>query len=113
MALRADVISAFQIDRPDGGEQSFAAMVVIASLGAATQATDCRGMRAARGEQSRQHCAPGAQDSDPGGGFDCFQIRSALSPTGENYLEKRLDFACDFVMNGKSRFFSSSVHPAS
>jgi hypothetical protein len=113
MTLRADVIRAFQIDRPDGGEQSFAAMVVIASLGAAMEAIDSRGMRAARGEKSRQHRCACSQDTGPGGGFDCFQIRSALSLTGEDYLEERLDFACDFVMNGKSRFFSSSVQPAS
>jgi hypothetical protein len=113
MTLRADVIRTFQINRPDSGEQSFAAMVVIASLGAATEAIDSRGVRAARGEQSRQYRRAGSQDTGAGGGFDCFQIRSALSLTGEGYLEARLDFACDFVMNGNSRFFSSSVQPAS
>jgi hypothetical protein len=112
MTLRADVVRAYQIDRPYGGEQPFAAMVVITSLGAATDAIDSRGMRTARGEQSSQHRSAGSQDTGPGGGFDCFQIRFALSLTGEDYLEERLDFACDFVMNGKSRFFSSSVQPA-
>jgi len=113
MTLRADVIGTFQINRSDGGKQPFAAMVVIASLGAATEAIDSRGMRAARGKQSRQHRSAGSQDTGAGGRFDCFQVRAALSLPGEDYLEKRLDFACNLVMNGNSRFFSSSVQPPS
>lgn len=70
-------------------------------------------MAVAYGKHTRQHCRACAQNTGPCGGFDCFQIRSTLSLTGQNYLEERLDFACDFLMNGKSRFFSSSVQPVS
>jgi hypothetical protein len=88
-------------------------MVVIVRFGAASGAIDSRGMTVARGKHPRQYCGASAQDTAPSGGFDRFQIRSAFSLTGKNYLEERLDFACDFLMNGKSRFFSSSVQPAS
>ena len=47
-----------------------------------------------------------------GGHLDGFQVQTstlALSP--EDYLEKRLDFPCDLLMNGNSRFFSASVQP--
>jgi hypothetical protein len=70
-------------------------------------------MAAACGEHPCQHRSTCAQDTGPRGGLDGFQIRSAFSLSGKNYLEERLDFACDFLMNGKSRFFSSSVQPAS
>jgi len=88
-------------------------MVVIARFCAASGAIDSRGMATTWGKHARQHCRASAQDAGAGGGFDRFQIRSVFSLTGKNYLEERLDFACDFLMNGKSRFFSSSVQPAS
>jgi hypothetical protein len=88
-------------------------MVVIARFRAAPDAIDSRGMDAAWGKHTCQHCSAGAQDTGPGSGLDRFQIRSAFSLSGKNYLEERLDFACDFLMNGKSRFFSSSVQLAS
>ena len=88
-------------------------MVVIARFGAASGAIDSRSMATACGNQTCQNCGSGAQHAGPSGGFDRLQIRSAVSLTGKHYLEERLDFACDFLMNGKSRFFSSSVQPAS
>jgi hypothetical protein len=88
-------------------------MVVIARFRAAPDAIDCRGMAAACGQYTCQHRSAGAQDTGPRSGLYRFQIRSALSLSGKNYLEERLDFACYFLMNGKSRFFSSDVQPAS
>jgi hypothetical protein len=64
------------------------------------------------GEHSRQYCGSGAQDAGPRGGFDRFQIRPPFSLSSENYLEERLDLARNFLMNGNSVFFSSSVQPA-
>ncbi len=88
-------------------------MVVIARLRTASDAIDSRGMAAACGKHTCQHRGAGAQDTGARSGLDRLQIRSAFSLSGKNYLEERLDFACDFLMNGKSRFFSSSVQPAS
>lgn len=86
-------------------------MVVIARFRAASDAIDSRGMAAACGKRTCQYRSAGAQDTGPRSGLDCLQIRSTFSLTGKNYLKKRLDLACDFLMNGKSRFFSSSVQP--
>lgn len=88
-------------------------MVVIARFRAASDAIDSRGMAAACDKHTCQHRSAGAQDTGSRSGLDRFQLRSAFSLSGKNYLEERLDFACDFLMNGKSRFFSSSVQPAS
>ena len=88
-------------------------MVVIARFRAASDAIDSRGVVAACGKHTCQHRSADAQDTGPGSGLNRFQIRSAFSLSGKNYLEERLDFAYDFLMNGKSRFFSSSVQPAS
>jgi hypothetical protein len=88
-------------------------MVMIARFPAASGAIDSRGVAAACGKHTCQHRSADAQDTGSCGGLDRFQIRSAFSLAGKNYLEERLDFACDFLMNGKSLFFSSSVQPAS
>ena len=88
-------------------------MVVIARFRAASETIDSRDMAAARGKHTCQHRSAGAQDTGPRSRLNRFQIRSAFSLSGQNYLEERLDFACDFLMNGKSRFFSSAVQPAS
>ena len=88
-------------------------MVVIARFRAAAGAIDSWGMAAGCGKHTCQHRSAGAQDTGPRGGLDRLQIRAIFSLSGKNYLEERLNFACDFLMNGKSRFFSSPVQPAS
>ena len=51
-------------------------------------------------------------DAGAGSHFDRFQVQAvALALRRKDYLEKRLDFPCDFLMNGSNRFFLASVHP--
>jgi hypothetical protein len=46
------------------------------------------------------------------GHLDGFPVQpSALLLRHEYYLEKRLNFPCDFRMNRNSRFYSASVQP--
>ena len=65
------------------------------------------------GKQAGQHGGSGSQHAGAGSCFHRFQVHPAFPLSGENYLEECLDFACDFMMNGNSRFFSSSVQPVS
>jgi hypothetical protein len=61
----------------------------------------------------RQSGAPGSLPAGASGHFDGFQVQAGvLPPCRKHYLEKRLDFPCDFLMNSSSRLFSASVQPA-
>jgi hypothetical protein len=45
--------------------------------------------------------------------FDRFQIdTAALAPFGKNSVQQTLYFACDFLMDCNTRFFSCAVQPA-
>lgn len=54
-----------------------------------------------------QRSGPGAVHGGAGGGFDSFQIETALpAEFGERDLEQAIYFAGDFLADGVRRFFS-------
>jgi hypothetical protein len=84
---------------------------VIVSLGAAGT-SDCCGVITAHSEQTGQDGSPGLVQTGAGSHLDCFQIEAMVfALRSQYYLEERLDFPCDFLMNSSSRFLSTSVQP--
>jgi len=111
MAVPTDVIGPLQLDRSHCRKHSFGAVIVIAGLPSTGAAHRC-GVAAALPQQSGQHCGPGPMKAGAGGHLDRFQIESLTLALGrEDYVEKRLDFPCDFLINSSSRFFPVSVQP--
>ena len=84
---------------------------MIASL--PTTATTDSGRRIdTRGQQAGQHSGSRLMHVGASSHFDGFQIQArTFALRGKYYLEERLDFPCDFLMNNSSRFFSTSVQP--
>jgi hypothetical protein len=112
LAMGGDIVSAFQADRPQGGEQALGAPIVIARLSAAG-ASGPWGGASRLGQQGGQQGGPGSVQAGASGHFDGLQVQAGVLPLcRKHYLEKRLDFPCDFLMNRSSRFFSASVQPA-
>src|ERR1019366_3476131 len=112
LAMGADTVSAFQLHRPQGGEQALGALIVIPRLSAAGASGPWGGV-SRLGQQRRQYSGPGPMQPGASGHFDGLQVQAGALPLGrKHYLEKRLDFPCDFLMNSRSRFFSASVQPA-
>lgn len=75
---------------------------------------DAPGRGSALGKQDAQGRRSGVVQAGAQRHFQGFQVqRCFLPPSLEHYLEKRLDLSRDFLMNSRSRFFSSSVQPAS
>ena len=73
-----------------------------------------RGMAAVIGQQSGQGSSVSAMQAGAQGHLQGFQVPPGfLSPAIECYLEKGMDFACNFSMNSGSKFLSSSVQPPS
>src|ERR1019366_4140629 len=104
--------SAFQLHRPQGGEQALGALIVIPRLSAAGASGPWGGV-SRLGQQRRQYSGPGPMQPGASGHFDGLQVQAGALPLGRKHsLEKRLDFPCDFLMNSRSRFFSASVQPA-
>ena len=88
------------------------ALIVIARLSAAG-ASGPRGGASRLGQQGLQGGGPGSVQPSASGHFDGLQVQAGvLLLCRKHYLEKRLDFPCDFLMNSSSRFFSASVQPA-
>ena len=111
VVMRADLIGPFQLDRSQYGEQPLGAVIVVAGL-PSTSTGHCCGMAAALAQQSRQHGRTSPMKARAGRHLDRLQVESMALPLGrKDYLEKRLDFPCDFLMNSSSRFFSASLQP--
>ena len=110
---RADEVVPLEHDRPLRRQHAPAAAVVTTRPPPAATFGP-RGMAAVIGQQSGQGSSASAMQAGAQGHFQGFQVPPGfLSPAIKCYLEKRLNFACDFLMNSGSSFFSSSVQPAS
>ncbi len=89
----------------------FGARIVVAG-GLSAGAIHLRGMAAIHRQQPAQRRGAGAVHRTAHRHFDRLQVQRRAFPLGaEDYLEKRLDFPRDFLMNRSSRFFSSSLQP--
>jgi len=112
MAARADIVGAFPLHRPQDREQRFGAVIVVASLPATGARHRC-GVVAAPVQERRQQGRAGSMKSRASSHLDRFQVETmALVLGGKDYLEERLDFPRDFLMNPSSRFFPPPSSPS-
>jgi len=96
---------------PQHAEQLPGTLIMIPSL-LSTRARHLSGGTASVGQKTSQDGGSRSVQASASRHLDCFQVPSAaLPPRPQHYLEKRLDFPCDFLMNVSSRFFSASVQP--
>jgi len=101
-----------ELHRSRRRDHPLAPAVVKARLGSALTVGPS-GMAVAIRQQGGQSRGAGAMHAGAKRHFQGFQVPfGLLAPGSERYLEKRLDFARDFLMNSSSRFFSSSLQPA-
>jgi hypothetical protein len=107
MAGGAAVIRALETQRPDHGKQMARAPLPIAR-GLTARARHCG--RNGFGwllQEMLQRSGPSAVHGGAGGGFDRFQIETALpAEFGERELEQAIYFVGDFLTDGVRRFFS-------
>ena len=105
LAVRANIVGTLKLDNPHCGEQLFGAVVMIMSLRTAAASHSHR-MRARLGQQTSQHGSARPMHAGARSHLDSFQVCCVAFPIGsKDYLEKRVDFACDLLMNSSSRFF--------
>src|ERR1022692_3748054 len=109
VTVRADVVTALEPHRAQGGEQLLRSAIVIMrrmATGARSQRRLPRTLR----QQPAQDLRPGAMHGAAYQHLDGLQIHSAcLANSGKNNLKQAAYFLGDFLLDRFRRFFSSGV----